>query len=185
MTDFHLETERLIIRNWQEKDRELFHFINSDDTVMEFFPLRRNRQQSDQLMDKLHEGIKRDGHGFTAIEEKVSGKCLGFCGLHKCDLEPIIPAGSIEIGWRLAPQFWGKGYVTEAAQRLMQFGFQDMNLDEIISFAVESNNRSFAVMKRIGMIHDPSRDFDYPGIPDTHPQIKPHLFYYAESSNQP
>ena len=47
MSDFYLETERLVIRNWKEEDRELFHLINSDDRVMQYFPFRRTREQSD------------------------------------------------------------------------------------------------------------------------------------------
>ena len=50
-------------------------------------------------------------------------------------------------------------------------------MEEIVSFAVTDNHRSTAVMKRIGMAHDPARDFDHPRIPDTHPQLKRHVPY--------
>lgn len=63
-----LRTERLILRNWRESDRELFHLINSDDRVMEFFPMRRGRADSDQMMDQLADGIARNGFGLAAIE---------------------------------------------------------------------------------------------------------------------
>ena len=181
MNDFHLETERLIIRNWCNDDRELFHFINSDETVMKFFPFRRNREEADQLMDKLTKAIKRDGHGFTAVELRKTGECIGFCGLHRCEMEVVRPLGAIEIGWRLSPEFWGKGYVTECATRLLDFGFKDLNLPEIVSFAVKDNQRSLNVMERIGLKRDPSRDFDLQDVPDQFAHLKPHSFYCLEN----
>lgn len=181
MSDFHLETERLIIRNWKEDDRDLFHLINSDDQVMAYFPFRRDRAASDKMMDELKQDIAKHGFGFTALELKETGECIGFCGLHYCKAEPVLSRNNIEIGWRLAPQFWGKGYVTEASLRLLDFGFSDLELDEVISFAVHANEKSFAVMKRIGMLHDEAKDFDHPLVPDTHPHLKRHCYYYLKN----
>jgi len=184
MTDFHLETERLIIRNWKEEDRELFHFINSDDQVMEFFPFRRDRNASDKMMDDLKTGIKENGYGFTALEIKETGECIGFCGLANADFEENQKAEYVEIGWRLAPQYWGKGYATEAAKRLLAFGFEELQLDEIVSFTVKGNEKSSAVMERIGMVRDKTKDFDHPRVPDTHPNLKPHIFYAIQNPNK-
>jgi len=184
MSDFHLETERLIIRNWKEEDRDLFHLINSDDQVMKYFPFKRGREASDKMMDELKVDITKHGFGYTALEIKDTGECIGFCGLHYCKAAPIIPVEAIEIGWRLAPQYWGKGYVTEAALRLLGFGFDKLNLDEIISFTVHNNQKSFAVMQRIGMVRDKAMDFDHPLVPDTHPHFKRHLFYRIKTPNK-
>jgi len=85
MHDFHLETERLIIRNWNEEDRDLFHFINSDDRVMEFFSIRRSREQSDKMMDDLRKMISDQGYGYTAIALKETNEAIGFCGLSPAD----------------------------------------------------------------------------------------------------
>ncbi len=184
MPDFHLETERLIIRNWTEEDRELFHLINSDEKVMEFFPFRRTREASDKMMNDLKTGIQREGYGFTALELKKTGECIGFCGLANAHFEDGLEDAGVEIGWRLAPQFWGKGYVTEASLKLLDFGFNTLGLDEIISFAVKDNQNSFAVMERIGMKRVPSRDFYHPLVPNTHPHLKPHLFYSLQNPNK-
>ena len=72
-----LLTDRLIIRRWQESDRELFHEINSDEDVMAFFPFRRTRQQSDELMDILNNLIDKNGFSFSAVELKSTGQCVG------------------------------------------------------------------------------------------------------------
>ncbi len=67
--------------------------------------------------------------------------------------------------------------MTEAAEKLLAFGFDTLNLDEIVSFAVHNNTRSFAVMERIGLKRDATRDFSHPRVPETHPHLKLHLFY--------
>ena len=172
-----LETARLAIRNWQDRDRDLFYRINSDDGVMRFFPFRRSRAEADAFLDALRADNERRGYGFSALELKETGACLGFCGLHPADPIPPRPGGAVEIGWRLAPEHWGKGYVTEAGEALLRFGFESLGLGEIVSFAVKDNAPSIAVMKRLGMRHDADGDFDHPKVPDTHPQLKRHVFY--------
>ncbi|MCW5706460.1 GNAT family N-acetyltransferase [Shinella sp.] len=170
-------TRRLVLRNWEEKDRDLFHEINSDPVVMEFFPFLRTRAQSDELFERIRGIIAETGLGFYALAERESDIALGFCGLSRTTdrLEPHLPAGTVEIGWRLARRHWGRGYVTEAAERLLAYGFEEKGLAEIVSFAVAGNTRSIAVMRRIGMRAAPERNFDMPGLDD--PTLRPHVLY--------
>ncbi|MET3660770.1 GNAT family N-acetyltransferase [Aquamicrobium ahrensii] len=172
-----IRTARLILRNWKECDRDLFHRINSDEQVMEFFPFRRDRSTADAKMDEFREAIARQGFGWTAAEIAATGQCIGFVGLSHTEDTPFMPEGTVEIGWRIAPEFWGQGYVSEAARAWLDHGFEALGLKEIVSFAVTANQRSTAVMERIGMIADPARDFDHPGVPDSHPHLKRHSFY--------
>lgn len=172
-----IRTARLILRNWEDRDGDLFFRINADDKVMEFFPLRRDRVQSDALLERLRASIAERGYGFAAAEIAATGQCIGFVGIADTGLEPALPAGTVEIGWRLAPEFWGHGYVSEAAEAWLGFGFEERGLDEVVSFAVFNNHRSTAVMRRIGMVADPSGDFDHPSVPDTHPKLKRHVLY--------
>ena len=175
------ETPRLIIRNWQESDAALFHHINSDAAVMEFFAIRRDRGQSDELMRRLAGDISETGYGFFALQTKVDGQPIGFTGLSMVDLQPHFPAGTVEIGWRLGADHWGRGYATEAAQALLRLGFEARGLDEIVAFAVPENRRSIAVMERLGMCRDPGRDFDHPRVPDSHPHLQRHVLYALRS----
>ena len=178
MTILPFETERLIVRNWENRDRDLFFRINSDERVMEYFPFRRNRQQSDEMLDRLRASIAREGFGFAALQLKTTGACIGFCAIARASLESAgFPADMVEIGWRLDAPFWGKGYASEAARAWLRKGFVDLGLDEIVSFAVHDNHRSTSVMERIGLRRDASRDFDHPGVPDTHPHLRRHVFY--------
>jgi RimJ/RimL family protein N-acetyltransferase len=172
-----IRTPRLFLRNWEESDRALFHRINTDPVVMEFFPFRRDRAQADAKMDELRDAIDRDGFGFAAMEVAGTGQCAGFAGLSRPHDLPMFPDGTVEIGWRLAPEFWGMGYATEAAKAWLAFGFETLGLDEIVSFAVASNRRSTAVMERIGMRRDASADFDHPTIGDDHAHLRRHVVY--------
>lgn len=172
-----VETERLRIRNWLETDRPLFAEINADPKVMQFFPRRRPREESDALMDEARRRISETGLGFFALALKDSDEPIGFLGLALTDLEPFLPNGTVEIGWRLAVRFWQHGYVTEASEAMLRHGFENRGLAEIVSFAVKDNTRSIAVMQRLGLRHDPARDFEHPRVPDTAAHLKQHVVY--------
>ena len=152
------ETERLVIRNWQNSDLALFHHINSDDRVMAFFANRRDLKQSSELMRWLANDIGETGYGFFALQTKADGQPIGFAGLSLVNFAAL-PAGTVEIGWRLGADFWGRGYATEAARELLRLGFEDRGLDEIVSFAVPANTRSIRVMERLGMQRREDLDF--------------------------
>ncbi len=171
------ETDRLIIRNWEDRDRDLFHEINSDDTVMEFFPMRRNRAESDEMLDRLRDMIRDTGYGFPAVELKDTGEVIGFTGLNLINNANIKPDGTPEIGWRMVTRHWGKGYATEAARAMVALGFDERGHDQLVSFAVADNHRSTAVMERLGMRRDLEGDFDHPSVPDSHPHLKRHVLY--------
>ncbi len=175
MTPLH--TARLTVRNWEERDRDVFHLINSDEQVMAHYPFRRTRPESDAQFDQWQREIAETGLGGYALALNDTGECIGYCGLKYPKVEPHLPPETIEIGWRLVPRHWGKGYVTEAAERILAHGFETIGLPEIVSFAVMHNEKSLAVMKRLGFHRDEAGDFDHPRVPDTHPQLKRHALY--------
>ena len=170
-----LRTERLILRNWEERDRPLFHRLNSDETVMEFFDFRRSLAESDAFMDLLRAGNDERGYGFAAVERAATGETIGFVGIHPVEMPPHLPAGTTEIGWRLAPEFWGQGFVTEAARAWLSVAFERLDEDAVVAFAVWSNRRSIAVMERLGMRRDIGADFDHPHVVD--PSLRRHVLY--------
>ena len=171
-----LTTDRLVLRHWRpEADGEVFHRLNSDERTMRFFPFRRDRAQSDALLTRIGEMIAQDGYGWCAFALRGEDKVIGFGGLAR--VHDLACAPATEIGWRLLPEYWRKGYASEAGSALLAHGFNDLGLDEIVSFAVHDNHASTGVMRRIGMVAEPDRDFDHPRVPDTHPELKRHAFY--------
>ena len=128
-------------------------------------------------MEKLADRIEQNGFGFCAVELIKSGECAGFCGVEEAFIEDVFPAGTVEIAWRLAPRYWGQAIATEAGLAWLEFGFTNKDFKEIVSFAVHDNHRSIAVMKRLGMAHQPELEFLHPSVPDTHPHLKRHTVY--------
>lgn len=168
-------TGRLLMRRWRDGDREPFAAMNADPEVMEHFPARLTREQSDALIASFEARFEEDGFGFWALETLDAGRFLGFTGLSAVRFPaPFAPA--VEIGWRLARPAWGKGYATEAARRALRFAFEERGLDEVVAFTAVANARSRAVMERIGMTRDPADDFDHPLVEDGH-RLRRHVLY--------
>ena len=168
-------TPRLHLRLWRDEDLPLFAAMNADPRVMEFFPKPLDRAESDALATRIRHGFVRRGFGFWAVEVPGVADFIGFVGLSVPSFETHFTP-CVEIGWRLAREHWGRGYATEAARAVLEFGFQQRALEEIVSFTVPANLRSRSVMERIGMTHSPSDDFDHPALPEGHP-LRRHVLY--------
>ncbi len=94
-------TERLLLRQWSEEDRDPFAALNADPVVMEHFPAPLTRAQSDAQLDRCAERLATDGYGLWALEMRDTGKLIGFAGFARPSFEaPFTPC--TELGWRLA-----------------------------------------------------------------------------------
>jgi RimJ/RimL family protein N-acetyltransferase len=163
-----LRTERLLLRRWRPADREPFAAMNADPEVMRHFPAPLTRAESDAGVDRIEAEFEERGFGLWALEVAASGEFIGFTGLSVPRFEAhFTPA--VEIGWRLARPAWGHGYASEAARRALASAFDDHGLTEVVSFTSQSNVRSQAVMRRIGLTHDPADDFGHPRLAPGHP----------------
>jgi len=170
-----IETARLILRQWRPEDRGPFAALNADPVVMEHFPSTLTRAESDAYADRAEAGITANGYGLFAVEVKGGAPFIGYVGLTA--LNPAVPyAPAIEIGWRLARDAWGHGYASEAASAVLRHGFEVLDLDEIVSITATTNLRSAAVMQRIGLLADPSKDFEHPVLPEGH-RLRRHVYY--------
>lgn len=168
------ETQRLILRQWQDSDIAPFAEMNSDPEVMKYFPKTLSFDETLEMYDsyKNNKNCFDKGIGLYPVIEKTSSKFIGFVGLNI----PSYMPNCVEIGWRLRKEFWGKGYATEAAKQWLSIGFGECGLDEIISFTTQQNIKSQKVMEKIGMKRDKKRDFFHPKIPKDHP-LAFHVFY--------
>ena len=176
-----LSTDRLRLRAWRVADRAAFAALNADPIVMEHMPATLSSVESDALIARFEAHWRDHGFGLWAVERPEDQQFLGFVGLSRPSFEaPFTPA--VEIGWRLARDEWGHGYATEAARAVLQFGFESLGLEEIVSFTVPANVRSRAVMERLGMHRDPADDFDHPRLPEGH-ALRRHVLYRLSRSD--
>ena len=173
-----LRTERLLLRQWRDEDLEPFAALNADVETMRYFPAPPSRAQSDALAEHARRQIEEEGWGLWAVEVVGGASFIGFVGLVRPSFEEhFTPA--VEVGWRLAFDCWGRGYAsyaTEAGRAAVAFGFEELGLEEIVSFTSELNEPSWRVMERLGMSHDPAGDFEHPRVPVGHP-LRPHVLY--------
>lgn len=176
----NVETDRLILRPWRDEDREPFAELNADPVVMEHFPGTLARAESESFANRIAADFARHGAGLWAVEVKEGAPFIGYVGLARPRfLAHFTPA--VEIGWRLARDQWGHGYATEAASRCLPVAFDDLGLDELVSFTTPQNVRSRRVMERIGMTHNPNDDFDHPQFPDD-ARLRRHVLYRLSRS---
>ena len=169
-----ISTRRLQLRHWKKEDYYPFFQLNADPRVMEHFPECLGQAASDALAKRIEKLIDARGWGFWAVEITETQSFIGCVGLHIPSANlPFKPC--VEIGWRLAAKYWGKGYATEAAQAALAAGFEQLQLEEIVSFTTLSNSRSQKVMEKLGMKRD-SDTFIHPNIPPGSP-LQEHCLY--------
>lgn len=178
-----LQTPRLRLRAWRDEDVPAFAALNADPAVMEFFPKPLDRAESDAVAARIRDHFRRRGFGLWAVEVPGLAHFVGFVGLTVATFQAHFTP-CVEIGWRLARAYWGRGYASEAARVALRFGFEELELEEVVSFTSAVNRRSMAVMERIGMTRSPADDFDHPALPPGHP-LRRHVLYRARSPQEP
>ena len=170
-----LETERLIIRDWEPRDRDAYAAIVMDPDVRRFYFDVPTREQADALIDRFIEFSKRDGFGFLPVERKSDGVLIGDVGLIPVGM-PVRGAPPVEIGWLLGKQYWGNGYAPEAAQAWLDYAFTTLNFEEVVAWTTVTNLPSQRVMQKLGMRTSPEDNFVHPKAPSGHP-LAPHVLY--------
>jgi RimJ/RimL family protein N-acetyltransferase len=169
-----LESERLKLRQWIKDDWPDFARLCADPLVMKHFPAILSQNESIKMADAVSALISERGWGFWAVEEKSSGRFIGFVGLHVP--QPALPCSPcVEIGWRLAKEYWGKGYATEAGKVALKFAFEELQLAEVVSFTAVENLKSRAVMERLQMLNT-HQNFEHPSIPVGH-KLREHILF--------
>ena len=172
---FSLKTERLILRRWAAADREPFAQINADPRVMEYLGEILSRKQSDEVVDRIETHFQTHGFGLFAAELAEGGDFIGFVGLAAPTFETAFTP-CVEIGWRLAAEYWDAGFATEGAREIVRYAFEELRLPELVSMTAIGNERSRRVMAKLGMTHDAAENFDHPRLPSAHP-LRRHVLY--------
>lgn len=170
-----LRTSRLLLRRWRPEDNVPFAAMNADPRVREFFPGLQTRAESDASVARYATHFDEHGYGWWAVEIPGVAPFAGFVGLAVTPFEASFTP-CVEIGWRLAHEFWGQGLAVEGARAALAFGFEQLGLEEIVSFTATQNLRSQRVMEKLGMTRDAHEDFDHPLLPPGHP-LRRHVLY--------
>lgn len=145
-----IETERLRLRGWEERDLDRYASLCADPEVMRFLGGPQTREQSATAIGMFRDRWRTQGFGLFCVARQDDDVCIGFTGLHVPDFLPeVLPA--VEIGWRLARDAQGRGHATEAARAVVAFAFGPVGLDRIVSIARPENRASTNVMHKIGM----------------------------------
>lgn len=180
MKGYIFKTSRLGFRTWHDSDLEGLFSINSDDEVMEFFPGKPSKEDTYLFITRMQRLYADKGFCYFAVENLESNEFIGFIGLAElqfsADFTPCV-----DIGWRLKQSAWNKGYATEGAKACLNFGFNEMALAEIFSVAPVVNNKSEAVMIKIGMTK--VKTFEHPLLLNNK-QLKTCILYKTTKAEQ-
>lgn len=181
MSTFEIMTSRLLLREWRDEDLEHFAEMNADQRVMEYFPAPLSRNESDALVGRFQEEFARKGFCPFAAVERESNEFIGFVGLHEVNAS-LSFAPAVEVGWRLAQPYWGRGFATEGATASLDLAFGELGLDDVVSMTSRLNHRSSRVMDRLGMTTDPKEDFEHASIEVGH-ELRPHVLYRLDRAS--
>ena len=163
---FQLDTDRLLIRNWEKGDWEHFKPIASDPLMLRYIGDGRtwSKERTRNFVDRQIENYKKQKFCRWKLVHKESNSLMGFCGLGYFG-----NTGEIEIGWWVAREFWGQGLASEAAAAVMRYGLDELAIKRLISVARPENLPSIRIMEKLGF-HEHERTtcqalgVPYPGI---------------------
>lgn len=144
-----IETERLLLRNFTERDAELIYQLNLDPEVTRYTgdPFRDKDHAREVLEKTILPQYACYGHGRWAVHTKPGLEFIGWCGL-----KYLPELNEIDLGYRFLKPAWGRGYATEAAFASLRFGFEKLGIKRIVGRALPGNTASLRVLEKCGMI---------------------------------
>jgi ribosomal-protein-alanine N-acetyltransferase len=147
-----LQTERLTLRAFEARDAEDSFRIMSDERVVRYFgsPAMRSLDEAESRITRIaqafadHEGIR------WAITLRGEGRFIGSCGFWRLIKEHY----RAEVGYELAPEYWGQGIMPEALQAVVDFGFAAMRLHSVEAQIEPANTGSRRVLEKVGFVQE-------------------------------
>ncbi|MCH9659899.1 MAG: GNAT family N-acetyltransferase [Bacteroidetes bacterium] len=175
-----IQTERLGLRNWENRDLKPFAAMCADPEVMKHFPGTLTTAETQELINRLSTHYDEFGYTYFAVDLLETGTFIGFAGI-KYQTWKSIYTPCVDIGWRLQRSSWGKGYATEAAKACLEAAFTTFNISEVLSFTPDTNTASEHVMKKIGMEY--IGNVQHPAI-ENDPRFKHCVVYKSYKTEQ-
>jgi RimJ/RimL family protein N-acetyltransferase len=171
-----VRTARLQLRPWRDADYSAFAAMCADPIVMQYFVAPMQADDAIRWAQARNAEISANGWGLWAVEVTNQVPFIGFVGIWD-----NVSLNAVEVGWRLDHPYWHKGYATEAATAALDYGFDEVGLDEIVSCTAALNEPSQRVMQRLGMTRAEADDFEHPRVPEGHP-LRPHVLYRMDAT---
>ncbi len=149
------ETDRLVLRPFELSDLDALTPILADPEVMRFSvsgPWSRERTLRFLQGCVADYAEERWGFGLWAVVHKRDAQLIGYCGLSRfADVDGV---AEVEIGFRLAPEYWGRGLATEAVRAVRDYAFEHLGMRRLISMIEPENSRSIRVAEKAGMVRE-------------------------------
>lgn len=146
MTNYLIETPRLLLREFTPEDAEQIYLLNADPEVIRYTgddAFASVAAARDFL--QRYDVYRRYGMGRLAVIRRSDGQWLGWCGLKYHPDQEIV-----DLGFRFFRRFWGQGYATEAGRACLEYGFRNLQLDVIVAHAMQANGASIRVLEKLG-----------------------------------
>jgi RimJ/RimL family protein N-acetyltransferase len=148
-----LTGDRFVLRGFRESDVPALTALHSDPEVMRFIRPSgevetRPRQAWGFIAEQMGHWLLK-GYGKWALADRKSDALIGRVGYYN----PPYEWPGLELGWTISPAIWGKGYATKSAKLALDWGFETIASDEIISAINPANAASIKVAERLGMRH--------------------------------
>lgn len=151
---FHIETERLILRELRLTDLEGMFELDSDPEVHRFLGNKpiKTKEESQIIIEKVLGQYEEYGIGRWAVIEKNTGVFMGWSGIKfNTDYNMNGFEQYYDVGYRLIKRFWGKGYATESGKAAVDYAFNILNLPELFATTEIGNQASHNALLKIGL----------------------------------
>lgn len=181
MGEVRIETGRLVLRSWLERDRDAFYALGNDPDTMRYLGPLRSRAEDDAAFERQRSAFEDHGTCGRAVERVSDGMLIGICGIKPAKAGMPIE-GSMEFGWRFERQHQGQGYAFEAARAALAHAWTLPGTDHVVAITVHTNISSWQLMEKLGMWRVSDGDFDHPSVADDSP-LKRHILYRIDRPN--
>jgi ribosomal-protein-alanine N-acetyltransferase len=143
-----LETQRLVLREFQFEDLDALTAILCDPETMRYYPMSFDRAEVADWIQRNRTRYANDGYGLWAMILKSTRELIGDCGLVRQSVDAV---DEIEIGYHMRRDLWNQGYASEAARACRDYGFANLKVDRLISLIRPENLASRRVAEKNGM----------------------------------
>lgn len=143
-----LETDRLIIREYNKNDTLKLHAIFSDEKTMAFWPQPFTREQTEAWINRSMESTEKLSFGRWAVVLKENGELIGDCGIMLIEIDGN---QEFDLGYIFHHEYWKRGYALEAARECMKYGIDTIKIKRLCANMAYNHTSSIRVAERLGM----------------------------------